>query len=571
MPTFIQRTCHLLLPGLIAFLGTITSLQAQPTWQWARQGGGTGYDNGRAVATDNHGHVYVGGQFTDGASFGSIHLGRPGHNAYLARYDSTGAAQWAQVLAGTGQSTVADVAVDRAGNVYAVGTFSGTATFGTSTFTSSRPDSARPDGFAVKLDPQGNLIWATHLQGSVMAVLVNVEPTSVSVDTLGGVCIGGTFSSQLTVGSVTLNGATNPVPTVFILKLDANGAGAWGVKVNGCTFSVCRDVQFDGHGYIFAVGIYIGFGTLGQGALISTVNNNIYDSFLCLINSSTGHVNWVRTGASSPGFVGMNSVAVDSIGDAYVTGLFNTMAIFDGIRSFSSLTGGAETFVAKFGYQRGRAQWVKTGSASTMSRGRAICTDRQGNSYVVGEFTDSLTFDSTTVLTSNDSLNVYVVSYDSQGNYRWAQQAGGTGDDYALGAALDVRGQGLYVTGSSTGATVFGSQTLPGHGVVADMYLARLRFGGPLAVVPDREEPMMDVYPNPADDAGVNVHLTDLHGKAVELKLINTLGQVVLSQTRLPDGNKLLTHLETRDLPAGVYTLQIKDAQRVRRLKLTLQ
>src|SRR5207249_4318110 len=86
-----------------------------------------------AVTPD--GHVYV-----TGVVEGDVELGpgpdahklpsRPaGMNTFLLHLDSEGKLRWATVLAGTGPNRGGGVAVDRRGNVYASGTFSGTLDF----------------------------------------------------------------------------------------------------------------------------------------------------------------------------------------------------------------------------------------------------------------------------------------------------------------------------------------------------------------------------------------------------------------------------------------------------------
>lgn len=87
------------------------------------------------------------GRFTDVVILGGHPVGPAEYLSGVLREHRRGPMGPGAGGAGTGQIAMADVAVDRAGNVYAVDTFSGT-----STFTSSQPNSARSDGFAVKLD-----------------------------------------------------------------------------------------------------------------------------------------------------------------------------------------------------------------------------------------------------------------------------------------------------------------------------------------------------------------------------------------------------------------------------------
>jgi hypothetical protein len=116
----------------------VASYQSDGALRWVVKAGGTGYDEGRDIAVDGSGHVYVTGQFTRTASFG------PGPGAvsyttspadfsdiFLARYDAaTGDVQWVVRAGGSANDIGFGVALDGAGAPVITGQFSGTATFG---------------------------------------------------------------------------------------------------------------------------------------------------------------------------------------------------------------------------------------------------------------------------------------------------------------------------------------------------------------------------------------------------------------------------------------------------------
>jgi hypothetical protein len=60
--------------------------------------------------------------------------------------------------------------------------------------------------------------------------------------------------------------------------------------------------------------------------------------------------------------------------------------------------------------------------------GYGIAVDACGNSYITGYFKGLATFGSTT-LTSNGDYDIFVAKLDSNGNWLWAKNAGGTYDD----------------------------------------------------------------------------------------------------------------------------------------------
>ena len=139
--------------------------------QWAQQAGGNSgnLDAGRGVGVDTNGNIYVTGGFYGPADFGSTNLlGDPSgaEEFFLAKYNNAGAVQWVQQSV-SGGSTVygLGLAVDGAGNSYAVGYADNSATI---TFGSVNLINTNTTGygiFLVKYDNTGTAQWAQLLGG----------------------------------------------------------------------------------------------------------------------------------------------------------------------------------------------------------------------------------------------------------------------------------------------------------------------------------------------------------------------------------------------------------------------
>ena len=113
-----------------------------------------------------------------------------------------------------------------------------------------------------------------------------------------------------------------------------------------------------------------------------------------------------------------------------------------------------------------------------------MATDKAGNVYVVGSFDSpklSLAVNkevdlenpsgllTTTFVESDLNLgnnDVFITKYDSSGNVVWVRTAGGTGNDYGTGVALDEDGN-IYITGQFIGTAIFGATEL----IASDAYL----------------------------------------------------------------------------------------------------
>ncbi|QQS20867.1 MAG: fibronectin type III domain-containing protein [Candidatus Moraniibacteriota bacterium] len=75
--------------------------------------------------------------------------------------------------------------------------------------------------------------------------------------------------------------------------------------------------------------------------------------------------------------------------------------------------------------------------------------------YVSGLYTSTTDFDAGTGIDSRTNaggFDAFLVSYDSNGNYRWAWNAGGTGSDISFGITSDTNGN-VFVSGQFASAT----------------------------------------------------------------------------------------------------------------------
>src|SRR5687768_14924050 len=112
----------------------------------------------RAVVLDET--VFLAGYFEGSVVFGETTLTSASINSFVAKYDRTSGFQWAKQGGGDLTDSATDLAVDKEGNSYVVGSFQGTATF--DAFSVSTLPSAFFGGsslFLAKYSSDGQLLW----------------------------------------------------------------------------------------------------------------------------------------------------------------------------------------------------------------------------------------------------------------------------------------------------------------------------------------------------------------------------------------------------------------------------
>ena len=103
--------------------------------------------------------------------------------------------------------------------------------------------------------------------------------------------------------------------------------------------------------------------------------------------------------------------------------------------------------------------WVNQSGGAGYETALSTVVDGQGNQYVTGFFENTAVFGSSSFQCLGFQ-DVFVAKFDRCGNCLWARQAGGEGQDWGCGIALDINGQ-VYITGRYSGTPNFGSYALP--------------------------------------------------------------------------------------------------------------
>jgi hypothetical protein len=170
---------------------------------------------------------------------------------------------------------------------------------------------------------------------------------------------------------------------------------------------------------------------------------------------------WVKK-AGGAGDEAGNGIAVDGGGNSYVTGYYKSASATFGATVLTN-AGGAEVFVAKYDTS-GNLAWARRAGGNSNDFGNSIAIDGLGNSYVTGYFQSTNANFSGTILTNAGSANVFTAKYDSSGTLLWARKAGGTGYDAGNGIAVDAAGNCYVTGFFYSTNAVFGGINLTNNG-----------------------------------------------------------------------------------------------------------
>lgn len=430
-------------------------IQAQNP-QWAKSiGENTSNDIGRDIAVDGSGNTYVIGSFEgtdvdfDPSAGGEAKFSTSAATgAFVAKYNSNGDYVWAFPLVGSGINTGYRIAIDGNGNVYITGTFEGTTDFDPGTGIASLTSASfSADIFFAKYDTNGNYQWAYNIG--------DINPDAgqdIAVDGSGNVYLVGYFQGTNVdfnpKGGTSVTLTSNDVD-IFFAKYDSNGSNLWAHNIGGAETDKGKAIGLDASNNVYIAGYFKGstvnFNPAGSN-LLNTLG--IEDIFVAKYDQDGKYIWAINVGGSASDYC--HDLAIDNNKNVYITGVFNGTADFDpGVASEEiSASGSGDIYFAKYDTD-GKYQWAKGKGNSSTEDATSIAVDGNNNVYITGVFSGSIDFDFGTGVSSESShggSDVFMAKYDTNGGYKWAENLGGSGNDYGYGITVDASNQ-LYVTG----------------------------------------------------------------------------------------------------------------------------
>jgi hypothetical protein len=349
---------------------------------------------------------------------------------------------WARQIGGVNDEEARAVAVDAAGDVLVTGFFNGTNSLGNTNLVSNGLE----DIVIAKFDPAGNLLWARQAGGTGYD-----EGRGIAADASGNIFVTGLFQNTATFGATNLISAGQS--DVFIAKYNPAGNLLWVRDGGGKDYDEGHAIAVDAQGNAVITGYFDATASFGS---FSLQNNSGSDNIFVVKCSSSGNFLWAQQAGGSLNDEG-NGIALDGASNVYVTGYFSGTTAFGSTNLTSGGNGGLpDIFLAKYN-PVGNLLWVRQAGGTNDDEGNAVASDSAGNITVAGKFSSAATFGNTNI--SGNGVDIFVARYDSTGNFRWVQKAGGNDmiyGDTAFGVAADASSN-VTVTGYFSGNASFGN------------------------------------------------------------------------------------------------------------------
>ncbi len=385
--------------------------QSELEWQesWPPPSGGPGPGviyKAKDVVFDSQGNVYMTGWRHHPTDLDSP---LPGYKAFLLKYDSVGALQWAEFLGDTGYDDSMGIAVDSQDQVYVTGTTKGILGDNNNNFGGADAWLAKYDGSGAQADRQ----WVRQL-----GTVADDSASGITIDSQDNIYISGTTEGNL--GGINAGGKD-----AFIAKYDTQGNELW---TDPKQFGTAADDSSSGVAVDGTGSIYVSGTTEGN---LGSINAGGEDAFVAKYNNSG---NWQFTQLGSNANDSASGVAVDGAGNVLISGTT------DGSLPNKTNAGGEDAFVAKYDSSLDQ-QWVEQFGTEVNDSATDVDVNREtGDIYLAVNSQGQLGDDPGTAPT-------WLVGYNRNGDQDLTKrlQAGNTVEGIAIEGAVNGNSNELQV------------------------------------------------------------------------------------------------------------------------------
>lgn len=226
----------------------------------------------------------------------------------------------------------------------------------------------------------------------------------------------------------------------------------WATRAGGIGGERSKSIALDVNKNVYTVGTFRDTADFDPGPnVFNLIAKGSNDIFIQKLDKD-GNFLWA-IGLGSIGSDDANAVSTDTSGHVYITGSFRDTTDFDPSSNVVNAVaeGSADIFVLKLD-SNGDFLWVKQMGGSGLDEGNTLTTDVAGNIYVAGRFIDSVDFDPGmgTLYIEATRSSSFIQKLTPNGDLVWAKAILGNGANEVFSIALDSWGY-VYTTGDFSG------------------------------------------------------------------------------------------------------------------------
>jgi hypothetical protein len=375
----------------------VTKLSATGQIIYSSYLGGSGADQANGIAVDLSGDAYVAG-YTQSSNFpttsGAYQSTFTGtQDAFVAKLNATGDDLVYSTYLGTNNATANAIAVDNAGSAYVTGQTAATG-FPTTTGAFQTTSGGGNDAFVTKLNAAGSaLSYSSFLGGAG-----SDQGNGIAVDGSGDAYVtGSTASTNFPTTSGALQTTSGGGTDAFISKVNAAGSSlVYSTYLGGSGTDAGNAIALDASGEAFVTGSTQSSNfpttTGAYQTSLAMVTQSVFVTKLNAAGSAKVYSTYLHGFTMTEADQG-SGIAVNTAGNAYVTGNTNSISFPVTLSAFQTINGGGsdDAFVTRMSTDGTGLSYSSFLGGSGDDEGRGIALDPTGTAYVTG-YTNSTNF-----------------------------------------------------------------------------------------------------------------------------------------------------------------------------------
>lgn len=526
------------------------AVNAQADREWATYYGDTGNELGTGCAVDTEGNVYLGGSTASpaGIASGGYQMTYAGgaFDAFLAKFDDTGARLWATYYGGADLDAVTSVAVDGT-DVYIAGqTISAT---GIAFNAHQDTFAGAMDLFLAKFNGAGQLQWATYYGG-----IGQEQGARCAVDPDGNVYLSGTTQSP-TTSAIADGGHQNTygggLYEAFLVKFSPTGQRLWGTYYGGTGSDIGSCCAVDTAGNVYLSGqTFSATGIAYAGH--DTVVGPSSEAFLVKFDPDGSRL-WGTYYAGAQGGGYGHACATDASGAVYLSGQTQSSIEVAYLGHQNAYGGAADSYLAKFNGS-GERLWATYYGGMASEWTAMLAVNDSGQVLMAGT-----TYSETAIAAAGhqDAFggdhDAFLIRFDASGTRLSGTYYGGPEGDLGAAVATAAGTQAVYLSGTAASlvAIAYGGHQDTFGGGPKDAFLVKFDDAIATDISPDEvlSSPTLTLFPSPSDGL-VNIGGTPLGARSIHFD--NSLGQRVLTSA-------VAASIDITPLAPGAYIVTVLD------------
>ncbi|MBC8490251.1 MAG: SBBP repeat-containing protein, partial [Bacteroidetes bacterium] len=353
------------------------------------------------------------------------------HTRYPLIIDPT--LSYSTYLGGSSDDDGYGIAVDSNGNAYIAG-YTKSTDFPTASAIYGN-NSGSWDAFIAKINSNGSaLVYSTYLGGS------NNETVDmgIAVDSDGNAYVTGYTNSTDFPTASAIYGELSGITDAFVTKINVDGSSlVYSTYLGGSRNEDGKGIAVDGNSNAYVTGRTNSTDFPTASAIYGNFAGGVTDAFVTKINADgSALVYSTYLGGSNDDGTEMG-IAVDSDGNAYVTGNTNSNDFPIVSAIYEELAGGQDSFVTKINSDGSTLVYSTYLGGSGTDGGKGIAVDNDGNAYVAGN-TSSNDFPIASAIYEEPAggSDAFVTKINSNGSaFVYSTYLGGSGTDGGKGIA----------------------------------------------------------------------------------------------------------------------------------------